>query len=215
MNLLNVVHTFLPVTIINLYWELLTIIMPHNAAPNNMTHYANWCTYWHMWELCAAWQGFVLYFLIYMLLYICMKTWLKMVESCYLISTCNVTKVIISLYISRWKCVVDTDICIMNGTPTQLIFVVNFAKVILLYSKDQTWLLNVCSCFFKNYTFILNSRGKLGGLSWKQSSMWENFNEFPNTKWRKYPQYASEWRCVIMCKSNRSFIPANDYSEFI
>ena len=45
--------------------------------------------------------------------------------------------------------------------------------------------------------------------------MWENVNEFPKTKRRKYPQYTSEWGFVIMCKSNRPFIPANEYSEFI
>ena len=58
-------------------------------------------------------------------------------------------------------------------------------------------------------------RGKSGGLAWKQGSMWENVNEFPKTKRWKYPQYTSEWGCVIMCKSNRPFIPANDYSKFI
>ena len=51
--------------------------------------------------------------------------------------------------------------------------------------------------------------------AWKQGGMWENVNEFPKTKQWKYPQYTSEWGCVSMCKSNRSFIPANDYSEFI
>ena len=60
-----------------------------------------------------------------------------------------------------------------------------------------------------------NRRGKSGGLAWKQSGMWEKVNEFPKAKWRKYPQYTSEWWYVIMCKSNRSFIPVNDYSEFI
>ena len=60
-----------------------------------------------------------------------------------------------------------------------------------------------------------NRRGKSGGLAWKQSGMWEYVNKFPKTKRRKYPQYTSEWGCVIMCKSNRPFSPANDYSEFI
>ena len=58
-------------------------------------------------------------------------------------------------------------------------------------------------------------RGKLGGLARKQGDMRENVNEFPKTKRRKYPQYTSEWGCVIMCKSNWPFISANDYSEFI
>ena len=60
-----------------------------------------------------------------------------------------------------------------------------------------------------------NRRGKLGGIAWKQGGMLENVHEFTQTKRRKYPQYTSEWVCVIMCKSNRSFIPANDNSEFI
>ena len=60
-----------------------------------------------------------------------------------------------------------------------------------------------------------NRHGKLGVLAWKQGGMWENVNEFPKTKRRNYSQYASEWWCVIMCKSKRPFIPANDYSEFI
>ena len=38
-------------------------------------------------------------------------------------------------------------------------------------------------------------------------------NEFPKTKRRKYPQYASEQGCVIMRNSNWPFIPANDYNE--
>ena len=59
-----------------------------------------------------------------------------------------------------------------------------------------------------------NRRGKSGGLAWKQGGMWENVNDFPNTKRRKYPQY-TEWGCVSMRKSNRPFIPANDYSELI
>ena len=59
-----------------------------------------------------------------------------------------------------------------------------------------------------------NRRGKLGGLAWKKSGMWEKVNEFPKTKRRKYPQYTSEWWCVIMCKANLSLIPAKDYSEF-
>ena len=49
----------------------------------------------------------------------------------------------------------------------------------------------------------------------KRYVIWENVNEFLKTKRRKYPQYTSEWGCVIMCKSNLSFIPVNDYSEFI
>ena len=60
-----------------------------------------------------------------------------------------------------------------------------------------------------------NRPGKLGGLAWKQSGMWENINEFQKNRRRKYPQYTSEWGCVIMRKSNRLFIPVNDYSEFI
>ena len=63
-----------------------------------------------------------------------------------------------------------------------------------------------------------NKRVKSGGLAWKQggmSIMWENVDEFPKTKRRKYPQYTSEWGYVIMRKSNRPFIPANDYSDFI
>ena len=58
-------------------------------------------------------------------------------------------------------------------------------------------------------------RGKSGGLAWKQGGMWENVNEFPKTKPRKYPHYISERGCVSMRKSNQSFIPANDYSDFI
>ena len=53
------------------------------------------------------------------------------------------------------------------------------------------------------YSQMSNRRGKLGGLAWKQSGMWENVSKFPKTKRRKYPQYTSEWWCVIMCKSNR------------
>ena len=44
--------------------------------------------------------------------------------------------------------------------------------------------------------------------------MWENVNEFPTIKRRKYPQYTSECGCVVMRKSNMPFIPENDYSEF-
>ena len=58
-------------------------------------------------------------------------------------------------------------------------------------------------------------RGKSGGFAWKQGGIWENVNDFLKTKRRKYPQYTSEWGCVIMCKSKRPFIPTNDYSEFI
>ena len=65
------------------------------------------------------------------------------------------------------------------------------------------------------YTRGSNRRGKLGGLALKQSGMWVNVNEFPKTKRRKYPKYTSERCFVIMCKSNTSFIPANDYSEIM
>ena len=44
-----------------------------------------------------------------------------------------------------------------------------------------------------------NRCGKSGGLAFKRL---------------KYPHYTSEWGCLIMRKSNQSFIPANDYSEF-
>ena len=54
-------------------------------------------------------------------------------------------------------------------------------------------------------------RGKFEGIAWKQGGMWTNVNEFPKSKRWKYPQYTSEWGCVMMCKSNRPFIPANDY----
>ena len=56
-----------------------------------------------------------------------------------------------------------------------------------------------------------NRRGKSGGLAWKQGDMWENDNAFAKTKRRKYPQYTSAWGCIIMCKSNRPLIPANDH----
>ena len=67
---------------------------------------------------------------------------------------------------------------------------------------------------FSTHSRGSNRRGKSAGLAWKQGGMWENVNEFPKTKRRKYPQYTSEWGCVIMCTSNLPFIPASDYSEF-
>ena len=51
-----------------------------------------------------------------------------------------------------------------------------------------------------------NRRRKSGALAWKQGGMWEIVNESPKTKRRKYPQYTSEWGCVIMRKSYRPFI---------